>query len=109
MGVHLDTIEAAPDRALTMAALSADAQGKFVALFTLAPSAVPRIVTLQSVLADGRRLASAESVVLAPTPEPPAAAAVAEIAEPSAVAAAPVEEAQVDEAAAPEATQEGAE
>jgi nucleoid-associated protein YgaU len=49
----------------------ADAQGKFVALFTLAPSALPRILTLQSVLADGRRLASADSVVLAPTPEPP--------------------------------------
>ena len=53
------------------ASAMADAQGKFVALFTLAPSALPRILTLQSVLADGRRLASADSVVLAPTPEPP--------------------------------------
>jgi nucleoid-associated protein YgaU len=86
-----------------VASAPADAQGKFVALFTLAPSAVPRIVTLQSVLADGRRLASAESVVLAPTPEPPAAAAVAEIAEPSAVAAAPVAETETAEVApAPE-------
>ena len=53
------------------ASAMADAQGKFVALFTLAPSALPRILTLQSVLADGRRLASADSVVLAPTPAPP--------------------------------------
>ena len=65
-----------------------DAQGKFVALFTLAPSALPRILTLQSVLADGRRLASADSVVLAPTPEPPPVA-LAEAADPATDAADP--------------------
>ena len=68
------------------ASAMADAQGKFVALFTLAPSALPRILTLQSVLADGRRLASADSVVLAPTPEPPPVA-LADAADPTTGAA----------------------
>ena len=70
------------------ASAMADAQGKFVALFTLAPSALPRILTLQSVLADGRRLASADSVVLAPTPEPPPVA-LADAADPATDAADP--------------------
>ena len=70
------------------ASAMADAQGKFVALFTLAPSALPRILTLQSVLADGRRLASADSVVLAPTPEPPPVA-LADAADPTVDAADP--------------------
>ena len=52
------------------ASTTADAQGKFVALFTLPPSAVPRVVTLQSVLADGRTLTSVDSVILAATPQP---------------------------------------
>lgn len=61
------------------ASTTADAQGKFVSLFTLPPGAVPRILTLQSVLADGRRLTSSQSVILAPTlPVPPAALAAAE-------------------------------
>jgi len=70
------------------ASTTADAQGKFVSLFTLPPSAVPRIVTLQSVLADGRRLTSAESVILVPTPQPPPVA-LADAAEPAAAAADP--------------------
>jgi nucleoid-associated protein YgaU len=70
------------------ASAMADAQGKFVALFTLAPSALPRILTLQSVLADGRRLASADSVVLAPTPAPPPVA-LADAADPAVDAADP--------------------
>jgi nucleoid-associated protein YgaU len=74
------------------ASAMADAQGKFVALFTLAPSALPRILTLQSVLADGRRLASADSVVLAPTPEPPPVA-LAEAADPATDAADPATDA----------------
>jgi len=83
-----------------VASAPADAQGKFVALFTLAPSAVPRIVTLQSVLADGRKLASAESVVLAPTPIPePPPVAVAEAAEPAAVAPDPAAETETAEVA----------
>ena len=74
------------------ASAMADAQGKFVALFTLAPSALPRILTLQSVLADGRRLASADSVVLAPTPEPPPVA-LADAADPATDAADPATDA----------------
>jgi nucleoid-associated protein YgaU len=74
------------------ASAMADAQGKFVALFTLAPSAMPRILTLQSVLADGRRLASADSVVLAPTPEPPPVA-LADAADPATDAADPATDA----------------
>ena len=73
------------------ASAMADAQGKFVALFTLAPSALPRIVTLQSVLSDGRRLASADSVVLAPTPELPVA--LADAADPATDAADPATDA----------------
>lgn len=74
------------------ASTMADAQGKFVALFTLVPSAVPRILTLQSVLSDGKTLASADSVVLAPTPAPPPVA-LAEAADPATVAADPAAEA----------------
>jgi nucleoid-associated protein YgaU len=81
------------------ATATADGQGKFVALFTLTPSAVPRILTLQSVLKDGRRLASAESVILAPTAEPPPVA-VAETAAPAAVPADPVATTKTAEAAA---------
>ena len=81
------------------ATATADGQGKFVALFTLAPSAVPRILTLQSVLKDGRKLASAESVILAPTAEPPPVA-VAETAAPAAVPADPVATTKTAEAAA---------
>ena len=85
-----------------VASAPADAQGKFVALFTLPPSAVPRIVTLQSVLADGRKLASAESVVLAPTPTPipeTLPVALAEAAEPAAVAPDPAAETETAEVA----------
>jgi nucleoid-associated protein YgaU len=53
---------------------------------------LPRILTLQSVLADGRRLASADSVVLAPTPEPPPVA-LAEAADPATDAADPATDA----------------
>jgi nucleoid-associated protein YgaU len=74
------------------ASAMADAQGKFVALFTLAPSALPRILTLQSVLADGRRLASADSVVLAPTPDLPPVA-LADAADPATDAADPATDA----------------
>ena len=76
----------------------ADAQGKFVALFTLAPSAMPRILTLQSVLADGKTLASVESVVLAPTPVPPPVA-LAEATDPAADATDPAAQTETAEAA----------
>ena len=73
------------------ASTTADAQGKFVALFTLPPGAVPRIVTLQSVLADGRTLTSSESVILAPTAQAPPAA-LADAADPAAAAPDPATE-----------------
>ena len=90
------------------ASAMADAQGKFVALFTLAPSAMPRILTLQSVLADGRRLASADSVVLAPTPEPPPVA-LADAADPVVDVADPAVETKTAEAAAAPAEASAAE
>jgi len=84
------------------ASTTADAQGKFVSLFTLPPGAVPRIVTLQSVLADGRTLTSSESVILAPTPQAPPAA-LADAAESAADAADPAAEIATAENAAPPA------
>jgi nucleoid-associated protein YgaU len=90
------------------ASAMADAQGKFVALFTLAPSALPRILTLQSVLADGRRLASADSVVLAPTPEPPPVA-LADAADPAVDVADPAAQTKTAEAAAAPAEASAAE
>ena len=80
------------------ASTTADAQGKFVALFTLAPSAMPRILTLQSVLADGKTLTSADSVVLAPTPAPPPVA-LAEATDPAADATDPAAQTETAEAA----------
>jgi nucleoid-associated protein YgaU len=84
---------------------TADAQGMFVTFFTLPPSAEPRILTLQSVLADGRTLTSTDSVVLAPVPLPPPVA-VADAADPAAPAAAQTETAQ---SAAPPAADPAAE
>jgi len=83
---------------------TADAQGKFVALFTLPPSAVPRIVTLQSVLADGRTVISADEVILAPTPEP-APVVVADAADPAVDPAAETETAEDDASTADSAAQ----
>lgn len=56
----------------------ADAQGNFVALFNLAPSVSPRVLTLAMRLADGTEVAAPGRIVVAPTvaPEPPAVAAV---------------------------------
>ena len=83
---------------------TADAQGKFVALFTLPPSAVPRIVTLQSVLPDGQVLISADEVILAPTPEP-APVVVADAADPAVDPAAETETAEDDASKADPAAQ----
>jgi nucleoid-associated protein YgaU len=65
------------------ARVAADGQGRFVALFTLEPSAAPRLLTLAMRLADGTEVAGRDSVALAaiapPAPEP----AVATAAEPA--------------------------
>lgn len=47
-----------------------DAQGKFATFLSLGPSAQPRVLTLEAVLAEGGTLASDASVILAATPEP---------------------------------------
>ena len=46
----------------------ADPQGKFVAMFALPPSATPRVVQLSMQPETGEAIASADEVVLAPTP-----------------------------------------
>ncbi len=45
----------------------ADRRGSFVSLFTLPESAAPRVLTLEALLDDGKRLESEETVLLAPT------------------------------------------
>ncbi|MCX8509391.1 MAG: LysM peptidoglycan-binding domain-containing protein [Rhodobacteraceae bacterium] len=48
----------------------ADANGKFAAFLSLGPSDKPRVLTLKVMGADGTMLASADNVILAPTPKP---------------------------------------
>ncbi|MBN2905931.1 MAG: LysM peptidoglycan-binding domain-containing protein [Rhodobacteraceae bacterium] len=60
----------------------AGADGKFAALFDLAPSDAPRTVSLRMELGDGRKVASVSSVILAPVPGPVLAEAEAEAATP---------------------------
>jgi nucleoid-associated protein YgaU len=62
----------------------ADAQGKFATFLALGPSAAPRVLTLMARLADGGALASAQNVILEPTPEPEVAAGAAPAAAPEA-------------------------
>src|SRR3990167_7752853 len=50
-----------------VAQAQADGQGKFAALFTLAASDVPRLLSLVAILADGTEIAAVETVALAPT------------------------------------------
>ncbi|PRX37940.1 Nucleoid-associated protein YgaU, contains BON and LysM domains [Meinhardsimonia xiamenensis] len=47
--------------------VEADGSGGFVAFFDVAPSAQPRVVTLRAELADGRKLASEASAIIAPS------------------------------------------
>lgn len=56
-------------------AVPADAQGSFVALFNLAPSTAPRILTMVAVLPDGTELAADGRIAIAPTVAPALAAA----------------------------------
>ena len=50
-----------------------DGQGKFAALFSVAPSQVPRVLTLVMRLASGDPVASADSVIVAPVVAQPVA------------------------------------
>ena len=79
IAVHVDAVEAA--RA------DVGSSGKFAALFTLPASALPRVVTLVSILADGTEIASTASVILEPTPTPETGAVVAALADPVSTAA----------------------
>ncbi|MBA4352932.1 MAG: peptigoglycan-binding protein LysM [Rhodobacter sp.] len=56
----------------------ADGQGKFVAMFNLAPSVAPRVLSLVMITPDGAEVAAEGSVVIAPTVAP-VAVAVAEV------------------------------
>lgn len=69
-----------------VAQAQADGQGKFAALFTLAASDVPRLLSLVAILADGTEIAAVETVALAPT-KPVAVAATEEPVAPEAPAA----------------------
>ncbi|MGC9369898.1 MAG: LysM peptidoglycan-binding domain-containing protein [Paracoccaceae bacterium] len=52
-----------------VARADSDPRGRFVALFDIAPSPQPRIVSLLMRLADGSEIASEQTVILAPTPD----------------------------------------
>lgn len=70
-----------------IATAPADAGGGFVAMFNLAPSAAPRILTLVMRLPDGREIAALGEVAIAPTVAPQALAEGAAEAAPAAPAA----------------------
>lgn len=53
------------------ATADADGSGRFVALFDIPPSDQPRVVSLLMTLADGRKIPSEATVILAPTPAAP--------------------------------------
>jgi nucleoid-associated protein YgaU len=99
--------KAAPNSAVSVlvgaevvSAVAADRSGGFAALFSLAPSDQPRLITLQMRLPDGREFMSQEQVIVAPDDIlEPAVAAI-----PEAAAAAPVL-ADATESAAPESAE----
>jgi len=76
-----------------MAETRADGAGKFVALFDIAPSNRPRVVTLTLILPDGARLRSSETVILAPSEPELAAADAPSVGTPARVAEEPAAEA----------------
>ena len=92
-----------------VARADSDPRGRFVALFDLAPSPEPRVVSLLMRLDDGTEIASEETVILAPTPEAapePAPTVIAEAEPETPEPAAPAPEAaEPVEEPAPEATE----
>lgn len=74
VGILIDGAEVAQARV--------DSAGRFAAIFSLDPASVPRMLTLRLDLADGRSLASVESVVIAPVIPVPAVAELAPPPEP---------------------------
>ena len=83
-----------------VAMVPADGAGSFAALFTLAPSDLPRRMSLRMTLADGTQVASVQEVALAPIRPPVAPDAVAEAAPET---AAPAPEAAAEAPAEPAA------
>lgn len=93
-----------------IAAVPADGQGNFVAMFNLAPSAAPRVLSLVMTLDDGTEVPADGSVVIAPTVAPVVVAA-SEAAPEAAATTVPAATPEVAEATAPAAllvTDEGA-
>ena len=93
-----------------VARVTATALGEFAALFTLPPKDSPRLMRLEAVMPDGKRLASAQTVAIAPI-VPPVVVAAAEplvgpsvaVADDSAVAPETVSEPVASPTAAPAA------
>ncbi|MDE3029444.1 MAG: hypothetical protein KGH84_13740, partial [Paracoccaceae bacterium] len=86
-----------------VASVTANANGKFVTQFNVAPSDKPRVVTLQESQSDGSMVASTDSVIIAPT-APAASAATAPTSEASAPAATATAEATTPPVATADAT-----
>ena len=108
-GAALVAGKAAPSSMLSLrvtgaeiALVPADGQGNFVAMFNLAPSNAPRVLSLVMRLADGTEVPAEGSVVIAPTVAPAAVAAgeaEAAVAEAPVVAEAPAALLVTDEGA----------
>ncbi|WP_102223581.1 LysM peptidoglycan-binding domain-containing protein [Acidimangrovimonas sediminis] len=56
-----------------VASTAADGEGRFVSMFDLPRADAPRLMRLHATGADGKRVASSDDVILAPTPAAPAA------------------------------------
>lgn len=98
-----------------IAAVPADGQGNFVAMFNLAPSEAPRVLSLVMLAPDGTEVPAEGTVVIAPTiapvvvaeavPDEPRETAMAEVGTPE---AAPAPETEAQAPAALLVTEEGA-
>ncbi|MBD1205581.1 MAG: LysM peptidoglycan-binding domain-containing protein [Rhodobacteraceae bacterium] len=84
-----------------LAAVPADGQGKFVAMFNLAPSAAPRVLSMSMALADGTVVPADATVVIGPTVAPAVVAEVPEAIEATGEAVADAEVAAAEPAAEP--------
>ncbi len=84
-----------------LAAVPADGQGKFVAMFNLAPSAAPRVLSMSMALADGTVVPADATVVIGPTVAPAVVAEVPEAIESTGEAVADAEVAAAEPAAEP--------
>ncbi|MCZ8333367.1 MAG: LysM peptidoglycan-binding domain-containing protein [Rhodobacteraceae bacterium] len=84
-----------------LAAVPADGQGKFVAMFNLAPSAAPRVLSMSMALADGTVVPADATVVIGPTVAPAVVAEVPEAVEATGEAVADAEVAAAEPAAEP--------